>query len=153
MNSDDMIRYLRQKASGLQDELNNLITEREAKDRRINQVERLLAAVEELLREEMGKRGMTVGEEETRPLDRLRFADMSLKAAVHMIIEEAEQPLHVDEVLRRLRAGGARLKAKKPKLSVAATLHRDKETYTRVAPNTFALRSEEDDLIQDEIPF
>jgi len=151
MNSDDMIRYLSEKSNNLKEELKGLTTQREGIDRRINQVERLLAAVEELLREEMRKQGMTIGEGEIRPLERLRFADMTLKAAIHMIIEEAEGPLHVNEVLKRLRSGGARLKAKNPKLSVAATLHRDKEIYQKVDPNTFVLRDTEEEDLREEM--
>lgn len=140
--------YLIRKIGEFERRLNKLRSRREGIDREIGQVERFLAAVKALRAEEMHrlKEARMPGE----PISTLRFASMTLKDAVHTVLEEAAGPIHVDAVLAKLRTGGAELKAKKPKLSVASVLYRETDTYRKVAPATFELIGKKKRTVQNQ---
>lgn len=62
--------------------------------------------------------------------------------AMHRVLREAEQPLHVKDIWARLVAGGFRTEARDPLRSIAAVGLRD-PALSRVRPNTYALTQTE----------
>ncbi len=102
---------------------------------------RLEAQVEQVLR-----LGDVKSESHPHSTDEGRFKGMSLHAAAAEVLEEANVPLHVRELGKRIKAGGWTHKvSKNPRADqinyqLAARLPRHPQTFVRVAPNTFALR-------------
>ena len=86
------------------------------------------------------------GRRPTPRLDEQPFAGMSLHVAAEHVLREANVPLHVRELGRRIKAGGWRHKrSANPRpdqilYQLAARLPRHPEVFVRVAPNTFGLR-------------
>ena len=66
------------------------------------------------------------------------FADMSIPDAAAQVIRGRGRPLHASELADILEAGGKRLRATRPTVSIASALSRDAR-FVRVGPNTFDL--------------
>lgn len=64
------------------------------------------------------------------------FAGKSIADAAFEAIEEVGRPMHVKELLEMLEAGGKRIKASRPTVSIAASLSRDPR-FRRVGRNVF----------------
>ena len=67
-----------------------------------------------------------------------RFADRTITQACTLLLREAGQPLHVNELYNLLVAGGMRFKGNNPTISVAVSLNRNRR-FRKVDPGTFDL--------------
>src|SRR5829696_10189462 len=67
-----------------------------------------------------------------------RFADRTITQACTLLLREAGQPLHVNELYNLLVAGGMEFKGNNPTISVAVSLNRNRR-FKKVDPGTFDL--------------
>ncbi len=67
-----------------------------------------------------------------------RFADRTITQACTLLLREAGQPLHVNELYNLLVAGGMEFKGNNPTISVAVSLNRNRR-FCKVDPGTFDL--------------
>ena len=67
-----------------------------------------------------------------------RFADRTITQACTLLLREAGQPLHVNELYNLLVAGGMQFKGNNPTISVAVSLNRNRR-FRKVDPGTFDL--------------
>lgn len=67
-----------------------------------------------------------------------RFADRTITQACTLLLREAGQPLHVNELYNLLVAGGMEFKGNNPTISVAVSLNRNRR-FKKVGPGTFDL--------------
>jgi hypothetical protein len=67
-----------------------------------------------------------------------RFADRTITQACTLLLREAGQPLHVNELYNLLVAGGMRFRGNNPTISVAVSLNRNRR-FRKVDPGTFDL--------------
>src|SRR5688572_30351966 len=67
-----------------------------------------------------------------------RFADRTITQACTLLLREAGQPLHVNELYNLLVAGGMQFKGNNPTISVAVSLNRNRR-FKKVGPGTFDL--------------
>jgi hypothetical protein len=67
-----------------------------------------------------------------------RFADRTITQACTLLLREAGQPLHVNELYNLLVAGGMEFKGNNPTISVAVSLNRNRR-FRKVDPGTFDL--------------
>jgi len=73
-----------------------------------------------------------------------RFAPVvSLPDAIKLILTAAQRPMHVKELRRELQKREHPINAKDPLTAIVAAMRRRRE-FVRVAPNTYALRVDED---------
>ena len=67
-----------------------------------------------------------------------RFFDRTIPQAATMILREAGEPLHVNEIYNRLMEGGFSFTGHNPTISIAVSLNRNSR-FRKVAPGTFDL--------------
>jgi hypothetical protein len=67
-----------------------------------------------------------------------RFADRTIPQATTMLLREAGEPLHVNEIYNRLIEGGFNFTGHNPTISIAVSLNRNGR-FRKVAPGTFDL--------------
>lgn len=67
-----------------------------------------------------------------------RFIDRTIPQAATMLLREAGGPLHVNEILFRLKEGGFHFTGHNPTISIAVSLNRNRR-FRKVAPGTFDL--------------
>lgn len=67
-----------------------------------------------------------------------RFADRTIPQATTMLLREAGEPLHVNEIYNRLLEGGFNFTGHNPTISIAVSLNRNGR-FRKVAPGTFDL--------------
>jgi hypothetical protein len=67
-----------------------------------------------------------------------RFFDRTIPQATTMILREAGEPLHVNEIYDRLLEGGFNFTGHNPTISIAVSLNRNGR-FRKVAPGTFDL--------------
>jgi hypothetical protein len=67
-----------------------------------------------------------------------RFFDRTIPQATTMILREASEPLHVNEIYTRLLEGGFNFTGHNPTISIAVSLNRNGR-FRKVAPGTFDL--------------
>lgn len=67
-----------------------------------------------------------------------RFTDRTITQACTLLLREATQPLHVNELYNLLVAGGFEFKGNNPTISIAVSLNRNRR-FRKVAPGTFDL--------------
>ena len=67
-----------------------------------------------------------------------RFSDRTITQACTLILREATEPLHVNELYNLLVTGGFEFKGNNPTISIAVSLNRNRR-FRKVAPGTFDL--------------
>ena len=67
-----------------------------------------------------------------------RFTDRTITQACTLLLREAGQPLHVNELYNFLVSGGFEFKGNNPTISIAVSLNRNRR-FRKVAPGTFDL--------------
>ncbi len=67
-----------------------------------------------------------------------RFIDRTIPQATSVLLREAAEPLHVNEIYNRLREGGFNFTGHNPTISIAVSLNRNGR-FRKVAPGTFDL--------------
>jgi hypothetical protein len=67
-----------------------------------------------------------------------RFLDRTIPQATTMLLREAGEPLHVNEIYNRLLEGGFNFTGHNPTISIAVSLNRNGR-FRKVAPGTFDL--------------
>ena len=67
-----------------------------------------------------------------------RFVDRTITQACTLLLREAGEPLHVNELYNYLCAGGFEFKGNNPTISIAVSLNRNRR-FHKVAPGTFDL--------------
>lgn len=67
-----------------------------------------------------------------------RFADRTITQACTLLLREAGEPLHVNELYNLLVSGGMEFKGNNPTISVAVSLNRNRR-FRKVGPGTFDL--------------
>jgi hypothetical protein len=67
-----------------------------------------------------------------------RFAERTITQACSLLLREAGEPLHVNELYNLLCAGGMEFTGNNPTISIAVSLNRNKR-FRKVAPGTFDL--------------
>ncbi len=67
-----------------------------------------------------------------------RFADRTITQACTLLLREAGNPLHVNELYNLLVAGGMQFKGNNPTISIAVSLNRNRR-FRKVDPGTFDL--------------
>jgi HB1, ASXL, restriction endonuclease HTH domain len=67
-----------------------------------------------------------------------RFIDRTIPHATTMLLREAGEPLHVNEIYNRLLEGGFNFTGHNPTISIAVSLNRNGR-FRKVAPGTFDL--------------
>ena len=67
-----------------------------------------------------------------------RFVDRTIPQATTMLLREAGEPLHVNEIYNRLLEGGFNFTGHNPTISIAVSLNRNGR-FRKVAPGTFDL--------------
>ncbi len=68
----------------------------------------------------------------------VRFNDFRIPQAATIVLREANRPLHVSEIYRRLAEGGFEFRGQHQLISLAVSLSRSKR-FRKVAPGTFEL--------------
>lgn len=67
-----------------------------------------------------------------------RFSDRTITQACTLLLRDAGEPLHVNELYNMLREGGFEFKGNNPTISIAVSLNRNRR-FCKVAPGTFDL--------------
>lgn len=67
-----------------------------------------------------------------------RFYDRTIPQATTLLLREASEPLHVNEIYNRLLEGGFNFTGHNPTISIAVSLNRNSR-FRKVAPGTFDL--------------
>lgn len=67
-----------------------------------------------------------------------RFADRTITQACTLLLKEANDALHVNDLYQLLQAGGMEFKGNNPTISIAVSLNRNRR-FRKVAPGTFDL--------------
>ena len=67
-----------------------------------------------------------------------RFADRTITQACTLLLRDASEPLHVNELYNLLREGGFEFKGNNPTISIAVSLNRNRR-FCKVARGTFDL--------------
>ena len=68
----------------------------------------------------------------------MRFTDFRIPQAATIVLREANGPLHVSEIYRRLSAGGFEFRGQHQLITLAVSLSRSKR-FCKVSPGTFDL--------------
>jgi hypothetical protein len=71
----------------------------------------------------------------------IRFTDFRIPQAATIILREANAPLHVSEIYRRMAEGGFEFRGQHQLITLAVSLSRNKR-FRKVAPGTFELDPE-----------
>lgn len=82
-------------------------------------------------------RGVPTIHQNIEPLSH-RFTDRTITQACTLLLREASEPLHVNELYNQLVAGGFQFKGNNPTISIAVSLNRNSR-FRKVAPGTFDL--------------
>jgi len=75
---------------------------------------------------------------QTEKSSNVRFTDFRIPQAASIVLREAEGPLHVSEIYRRLADGGFEFRGQHQLITLAVSLSRSKR-FRKVAPGTFDL--------------
>ena len=146
---DNVVQYLKARLDEAQTRLADLERQRQALEVEMSQVAELYRATDAVLKAELTKRGFRDEEEASWATVKSRLRTMSLKDAIRTIVSfKGRDGIHVDKILECLKDAGFPLRAKQPKMSIAATIHMEissEGTYEKVAPNTFRLASTRSD--------
>ena len=100
----------------------------------IREKQRLKTQAEELYRDALRRSGME--NERTR---RYKFLSKTLAEAIYETMRENAE-MHAEDVLNKIKEGGAVIRAQRPILTVTSILSRNKDIYERVGPNTYRLK-------------
>lgn len=73
----------------------------------------------------------------TEPISH-RFSDRTITQACTLLLREAGEPMHVNELYNMLVAGGMEFTGNNPTISIAVSLNRNRR-FRKVAPGTFDL--------------
>lgn len=73
----------------------------------------------------------------TEPMSH-RFSDRTITQACTLLLREAGEPMHVNELYNMLVAGGMEFTGNNPTISIAVSLNRNRR-FRKVAPGTFDL--------------
>ena len=140
MESKDAVRYLKDKMRSYENRISELIAKIDALEAELNRTEALLNSANVLLKDELGKSGVSGGLSIKRQPLLARISLMSLFDAITEIVNSSKGPIHADQVLKKLREAGRASRAKNPKNSVVSLLHRGVKSglYDKVGPNLFA---------------
>ena len=68
----------------------------------------------------------------------VRFTDFRIPQAATIVLREADGPLHVSEIYRRMAEGGFEFRGQHQLITLAVSLSRSKR-FRKVAPGTFDL--------------
>jgi hypothetical protein len=68
----------------------------------------------------------------------IRFNDFRIPQAATIVLREANRPLHVSEIYRRMRDGGFAFRGQHQLITLAVSLSRSKR-FRKVAPGTFEI--------------
>lgn len=68
----------------------------------------------------------------------VRFADFRIPQAATIVLREANEPLHVSEIFRRMAQGGFEFRGQHQQITLAVSLTRSNR-FRKVAPGTFEL--------------
>jgi len=79
--------------------------------------------------------------EQSEKSSNVRFTDFRIPQAATIVLREANRPLHVSEIYRRLSAGGFEFRGQHQLITLAVSLSRSKR-FVKVAPGTFDLNPE-----------
>ena len=104
-------------------------------EEQIRERQRLKGQAEALYKDMVQRAGV-----ENERQRRYRFLSKTLAEAIYETMREAGTEMHAEDVLKRLKEGGAVIRAQRPILTVTSILSRNKDTYDRVGPNTYRLK-------------
>jgi hypothetical protein len=76
--------------------------------------------------------------ERTEQSSNVRFNDFRIPQAATIVLREANKPLHVSEIYRRMADGGYEFRGQHQLITLAVSLSRSKR-FRKVAPGTFEL--------------
>jgi hypothetical protein len=76
--------------------------------------------------------------ERTEQASNVRFNDFRIPQAATIVLREANMPLHVSEIYRRMAEGGYEFRGQHQLITLAVSLSRSKR-FRKVAPGTFEL--------------
>lgn len=76
--------------------------------------------------------------EQSEKNSNVRFTDFRIPQAATIVLREADGPLHVSEIYRRMAAGGFEFRGQHQLITLAVSLSRSKR-FRKVAPGTFDL--------------
>ncbi|MCI0665166.1 MAG: winged helix-turn-helix domain-containing protein [Acidobacteria bacterium] len=82
---------------------------------------------------------------QTEKSSNIRFNDFRIPQAATIVLREANRPLHVSEIYRRLSEGGFEFRGQHHLITLAVSLSRSKR-FRKVAPGTFELDPDFRDL-------
>lgn len=68
----------------------------------------------------------------------IRFNDFRIPQAATIVLREAQEPLHVSEIYRRMQEGGFEFRGQHQLITLAVSLSRSKR-FRKVAPGTFEI--------------
>lgn len=80
--------------------------------------------------------------EQSEKTSNVRFTDFRIPQAATIVLREADGPLHVSEIYRRMAAGGFEFRGQHQLITLAVSLSRSKR-FRKVAPGTFDLVPEQ----------
>lgn len=80
--------------------------------------------------------------EQSEKNSNVRFTDFRIPQAATIVLREADGPLHVSEIYRRMAAGGFEFRGQHQLITLAVSLSRSKR-FRKVAPGTFDLVPEQ----------
>lgn len=80
--------------------------------------------------------------EQSEKSSNVRFTDFRIPQAATIVLREADGPLHVSEIYRRMAAGGFEFRGQHQLITLAVSLTRSKR-FRKVAPGTFDLIPEQ----------
>lgn len=76
--------------------------------------------------------------EQSEKSSNVRFTDFRIPQAATIVLREADGPLHVSEIYRRMAAGGFEFRGQHQLITLAVSLSRSKR-FRKIAPGTFDL--------------
>ncbi|MFN0109263.1 MAG: hypothetical protein ACKVZH_10460 [Blastocatellia bacterium] len=80
--------------------------------------------------------------EQSEKSSNVRFTDFRIPQAATIVLREADGPLHVSEIYRRMAAGGFEFRGQHQLITLAVSLSRSKR-FRKIAPGTFDLVPEQ----------
>ena len=81
----------------------------------------------------------------------VRFNDFRIPQAATIVLREAQGPLHVSEIYRRMSEGGFEFRGQHQLITLAVSLSRSKR-FRKVAPGTFELDPKQDSPRDESFP-
>lgn len=76
--------------------------------------------------------------EQSEKSSNVRFTDFRIPQAANIVLREANRPMHVSEIYRRMSEGGFEFRGQHQLITLAVSLSRSKR-FRKVAPGTFDL--------------